>query len=84
MLVIGVQSTVSFFFQAKKWKGTTCFLGGILLVLIGWPIIGILVELFGFINLFGNFFPNVLRVASRLPIIGNILQNPVISDVSIV
>ena len=33
--------------------GTACFLGGIGLVLLGWPVIGMGVEGFGFLNLFG-------------------------------
>src|SRR3990167_10587947 len=55
-LVIGPNKTMSFFFQARKIKGTSCFIGGIFLVLLGWTIIGMLVEIFGFINLFGYFF----------------------------
>lgn len=52
-LVIGIRSTVSFFFQRKKWKGTLFFVIGFVIVLLGWPFIGMLVEAFGFINLFG-------------------------------
>jgi hypothetical protein len=52
-MVIGVQKTIKFFFQQRKLKGTVCFLGGIVLVIIGWAFIGMCVEVFGFINLFG-------------------------------
>lgn len=52
-LVIGIQKTSAFFFQKRKIKGTSCFLGGIVIVLIGWPVIGMIIEIFGFINLFG-------------------------------
>ena len=34
-------------------SGTICFLGGILLVLLGWAVLGLAIEIFGFINLFG-------------------------------
>jgi hypothetical protein len=51
--LIGIQKTFDFFFQVKKLRGTFCFLGGILLVLLKWPVTGMLVETFGFINLFG-------------------------------
>jgi hypothetical protein len=52
-LIIGWQKTVRFFFQKRKIRGTSCFLGGIFLVLIGWTFIGMVVEIFGFVNLFG-------------------------------
>jgi len=70
-LVIGARNTFSFFFQQHKIKGSSCFFGGIFLVLIGWPVIGILVEAFGFINLFGDFFPVIVR---RLPILAQLLN----------
>jgi hypothetical protein len=53
MLLIGIQKTLQFFFQPGKLKGSICFLGGIGTVLIGYPVMGMVVELFGFINLFG-------------------------------
>lgn len=39
-----------------------CFLGGILLVFLKWPFIGFLVEIFGFLNLFGYAMSHVLPV----------------------
>ncbi|KAJ8903968.1 hypothetical protein NDN08_000499 [Rhodosorus marinus] len=79
-LVIGPQRSVTFFFQKKKLKGSIVFFVGIALVLIKWPVIGILVESFGFINLFGDFFPIAVTFLRRLPIIGNLLSLPYISD----
>eukprot|EP01118_Nematostelium_gracile_P004873 TRINITY_DN15800_c0_g1_i1.p1 TRINITY_DN15800_c0_g1~~TRINITY_DN15800_c0_g1_i1.p1 ORF type:complete len:139 (+),score=28.75 TRINITY_DN15800_c0_g1_i1:26-442(+) len=79
-LVIGIQKTMRFFFQRRKIRGTSCFLGGILLVLSGWAFIGLCVEVFGFINLFGDFFPIVFAFLRRLPIIGNILSHPLIKN----
>lgn len=77
-LLIGFRKTILFFRRRNKWRGTICFLGGIILVLLKYPIIGMLIELFGIINLFGNFFPVVLTIVKQLPIIGNILNQPYI------
>lgn len=54
-LVIGLQKTFNLFFQIRKLRGTIPFFFGIGLVLIGWTKIGILVEGFGFVNLFGYY-----------------------------
>ncbi len=52
-LVIGLKKTGAFFFQRRKLRGTIPFAVGMVLVLIGWAKIGILIEAFGFVNLFG-------------------------------
>ena len=52
-LIIGPHKTFYFFARKQKIRGTVCFLGGILLVFIKWPFIGMIVETFGFLNLFG-------------------------------
>jgi hypothetical protein len=75
-LIIGPQKTFSFFTRRNKLRGTTCFLGGILLVFLKWPTIGVLVEMFGFLNLFGDFFPVILTFLRQLPFIGHFLNLP--------
>ncbi|KAH9971081.1 hypothetical protein BGW80DRAFT_1323374, partial [Lactifluus volemus] len=45
-LITGPQKT-------NKLRGTACFLGDILFVFLKWPAIGVLMEIFGFLNLFG-------------------------------
>jgi len=55
-LIIGPQKTFYFFSRKNKLRGTACFLGGILLVFLKWPTIGVLVEMFGFLHLFGWLF----------------------------
>jgi len=77
-LIIGPQKTFYFFSRKNKLRGTTCFLGGILLVFFKWPTIGLLVEMFGFLNLFGDFFPVILTFLRQLPFIGQFLNLPYI------
>lgn len=52
--IIGVQRTFRFFFQRHKIKATACFFGGITIVLLGWPLLGMIFELYGFFLLFGS------------------------------
>ncbi|KAG2189982.1 hypothetical protein INT46_003171 [Mucor plumbeus] len=74
--IIGPRSTFVFFSRKEKLRGTICFLGGILLVLSKYPFFGFMVEIFGFLNLFGDFFPVVFGFLKRLPVIGPILSHP--------
>ena len=80
-LVIGLERTFRFFFQRDKLRGSAFFLGGIMIVLYGWPVVGMCVEIYGFIQLFKGFFPVVINFLWRVPIIGNLLMLPGISSV---
>ncbi|KAH9957848.1 hypothetical protein BGW80DRAFT_1379061, partial [Lactifluus volemus] len=64
-LITGPQKTFYFFARRNKLRRTVCFLGGILLVFLKWPPIGVLVEMFGFLNLFG-FWKSHRCMASTL------------------
>jgi len=77
--VIGLERTFRFFFQWHKVKGSAAFFGGILVVLFGWPILGMAVEAYGFIVLFSGFFPVAINFLRRIPVIGTLLNLPVIS-----
>ena len=60
--LIGMEKTFFFFFQRHKIKGSGCFFSGIIIVFLGWPIIGMLLELYGFILLFGYLFVTHISV----------------------
>jgi len=77
-LIIGPQKTFYFFARKQKLRGTVCFIGGILLVFFKRPFIGMLIETFGFLNLFGDFFPVVITFLRQLPFIGTVLSLPYI------
>ncbi|VDB95340.1 unnamed protein product [Peniophora sp. CBMAI 1063] len=81
-LIIGPQKTFYFFARKNKLRGTLCFLGGILLVFLKWPFFGVILETFGFLNLFGDFFPVILTFLRQLPYIGNFLALPYVRDVA--
>lgn len=50
--VIGLERTFRFFFQRKKVKASIAFFGGIVIVLVGWPLVGMIIESYGFFLLF--------------------------------
>ncbi|XP_070763756.1 golgi transport 1Bb isoform X1 [Enoplosus armatus] len=77
--VIGLERTFRFFFQRHKVKATSFFLGGVLVVLIGWPIIGVVLEIYGFFLLFRGFFPVAVGFIRRVPVLGSLLALPGIS-----
>jgi hypothetical protein len=55
--VIGLERTFRFFFQKHKVKASLAFFGGIIIVLVGWPLVGMLVETYGFVLLFRYVVP---------------------------
>jgi len=77
--VIGLERTFRFFFQSHKIRGTASFFGGIVIVLFGWPLIGMCLEIYGFVVLFSGFFPVVINFLRRVPVIGLVLNLPGIS-----
>jgi len=79
--VIGIERSTLFFAQAERLKGTCCFFGGIAVVLLGWPVLGMVVELYGFVTLFGGFFPMAINFLRCVPVVSSLLSLPGISTV---
>lgn len=82
--MIGLERTFRFFFQKHKIRASIAFFGGIIIVLAGWPIVGMLLETYGFVLLFSGFFPVAINFLRRVPVLGTMLNMPGISRVIIV
>lgn len=79
-LTIGVPDTVKFFAMKRRRVGSACFLGGTLLILIGWTLIGLLVQGYGFWRLFATFIPTVLQYARKVPYVSQFLNLPLVKS----
>lgn len=75
LLTMGPSQTISYFVQPEKLRATICLGLGIFLVLIGSPLFGIVLEVFGVLNLFGNMFPILMVFAKQMPVIGELLKS---------
>jgi hypothetical protein len=73
-VTLGPTRTAGYFLQADKMRATACLGVGIFLVLVGSPVFGIALEIFGLLNLFGNMFPVILAIAKQLPVVGPMLS----------
>ncbi|KAJ4755538.1 Got1/Sft2-like vescicle transport protein family [Rhynchospora pubera] len=80
MMTIGLKSTMQFFMKPKNYKGTISFGLGFLLVLIGWPVFGMILESYGFIVLFSGFWPTLAVFLQRIPVFGWIIQQPFVTS----
>ncbi|XP_074601438.1 vesicle transport protein GOT1B [Brevipalpus obovatus] len=80
--IIGFRRTFFFFFQRHKWKASAAFFTGFLVVFIGYPLIGMMIEIWGFILLFRGFLPIAVSFLRRIPILGSILNLPIISKIA--
>ena len=74
-LFIGPTRTIKFFMNPEKFRATGCVLMGLFLVFVGWPIFGIILEIFGLLNLFGNMFPFVKLLLRNTPGLSSFLGN---------
>jgi hypothetical protein len=52
ILFFGIDKARDFFIQKQRLKGTICFVLGLILILLRYPKIGFIIEIFGFVNLF--------------------------------
>ncbi|KAM0940045.1 putative vesicle transport protein, Got1/SFT2 [Dioscorea sansibarensis] len=75
-ILLGWQSTLQLFTQKRNFKGSLCFLVGIFLIFVRWPILGIISEIYGLVVLFGGFWPSTKVFLYQIPVLGWLLQYP--------
>ncbi|KAI7995759.1 Vesicle transport protein GOT1 [Camellia lanceoleosa] len=75
-ITIGPKSSMQFFTKRSNFKGTISFGVGFFLVVIGWPVLGMVLEAYGFIVLFSGFWPTLSVFVQKIPIIGWVFQQP--------
>jgi hypothetical protein len=80
-LIIGTQKTLYFFTRPQKVRGTIAFLIGIILILTKHSFFGFIVETFGILALFGEFFATLVQFLRSLPFIGPVLSHPMVAPV---
>ena len=81
VFVFGFMKAARVLMKKSRLRFTVPFLGGILLVLLGgwWTFLGLFMEVFGFLNLFGNFFPLLLFTLRQVPYVGDVLNHKAIA-----
>lgn len=78
-LIQGLGKARTFFVQPDRLTGSACFFAGIALLLLRWPIVGVILEIVGFYKLFGGLLPAVFSVLRSIPGFGLVLSLPYIS-----
>ncbi|XP_055510885.1 vesicle transport protein GOT1A-like [Leucoraja erinacea] len=80
--IIGLRNSFQFFRERQKLRGSSFFLGGIFLVLLRWPAIGMLCESYGLYLLVRSSLPLVSEFIANIPVLGLIFKLPVFSTMS--
>ena len=79
-LTIGVSRTLRFFARPDRMRGIIAFFGGIFLVFMSWPILGMMAQLYGLVYLFGQFFPIAAESMKDTPVIGQVFRIPAVEQ----
>jgi hypothetical protein len=77
-LTIGVSRTIRFFSRPDRMRGIGAFFSGVFLVLIRWPIFGMILQFYGLVYLFGQFFPIAVQSMQDVPVVGELFRMPAV------
>ncbi|GLT74893.1 hypothetical protein SLA2020_466580 [Shorea laevis] len=73
-ILLGWYSTLQLFTSRRNYKGTASFLLGLFFIFVRWPIVGIILELYGCFVLFGGFWSSVKVFLYHIPVIGWVIM----------
>lgn len=72
--LLGWRSMWRLFTSKTNYKGTIPFFVGLFLIFVRWPIIGIIIQLYGAIVLFSGFWASVKVFLYQIPVVGWLIQ----------
>ncbi|TQS37922.1 hypothetical protein Golomagni_01584 [Golovinomyces magnicellulatus] len=72
-ILIGPNQTLAFFSRKHKIKGTAAFFLGLVLIILRWAFVGMCVELYGIVILFGDFINTFMGFVRNVPVVGPIV-----------
>ena len=75
-LTIGASRTVRFFSRKDRIRGIVAFFGGVTLVLCRCAMFGMILQIYGLIYLFGQFFPIAAASLKDVPVVGSVFRHP--------
>ena len=78
VMTIGLNRTIRFFSRPDRIRGIVAFFGGVFLVMVRWPIIGMILQSYGILHLFGQFFPIVAQSMKDTPVVGEVFRLPAV------
>jgi len=81
VLTIGAPATFKFFTKSRNYQGSAFFFGGFAAVMLGWPMVGMGLEGYGFFKLFAGFAPTALHFLRKLPVLNKVFDSPVVKSV---
>lgn len=77
-ILLGWHATLKLFMNKANYKGSVSFLLGLFFIFVRWPIVGIILEIYGCLALFGGFWPSVRVFLYQIPVVGWIIQYPIL------
>ena len=77
-LTIGTSRTVRFFSRRDRLRGILAFFGGVFLVMIRRPMLGMASQAYGLVYLFGQFLPIAAQGLRDVPVVGAAFRHPAV------
>ncbi len=71
---IGVTGIIKFFTKKGKVKGSFIYFGGLVVIVLGFTIMGVFSQICGFFIIFRSFLPDFYDYICRLPVVGHYLS----------
>ncbi|XP_028759624.1 vesicle transport protein GOT1 [Neltuma alba] len=73
-LLLGWRSTWNLFTNRANYKGSVSFLLGLFFIFVRWPILGIILEIYGCFVLFSGFGSSIKVFLYHIPFVGWIVR----------